>query len=68
MIKRIRILQNSHTTRLASEEDDEVNRRGKGSAEKAPAETETVRKPLPEPDTDRVGCPKQFHLRGKRKF
>lgn len=54
-------------TRLASEEDNEANRRGRGSAEKAPTEPEVVRKPLPEPGGDRVGCPKQFHLHRKEK-
>lgn len=54
-------------TRLASEEDNEANRRGRGSAEKAPTEPEAVRKPLPEPGGDRVGCPKQFHLHRKEK-
>ena len=52
MIKSIHILQNSYTTRLSSEEDNEVNRDGRGSTEKALAEREMVRKPLPEPGAD----------------
>jgi len=39
-------------TRLTSEEDNEVNRCGRGSTEKALVETEMVRKPLLEPDAD----------------
>lgn len=54
-------------TRLALEEDNEVNR-CRGSTEKALVETEMVRKPLPEPGAD-SGLPQAvpFTQKGKEK-
>lgn len=64
LIKSVCILQNSHTSRLALEEDNEVNRRSGGSTDKALVGTEMVRKLLPGANS---GVPKQFHLHRKEK-
>lgn len=64
MIKRVCILQNSHRSRLALEEDNEANRCSRGSTDKALVGTEMVRKPLPGANS---GVPKQFHFHRKEK-